>query len=154
MINAGTQFKPNTVTGALAYAPHELVYDDKLVDSTQAAALQNGQPVVLTATGTVKAAAAGDTIYGIVPFDPISNSYAANERISVATGDVYYFKAGAAIAAGAQVTPDFANIGNVLTAAVGEAAVSVLGTAVTQAAEAGQFIKVEIKPSVLPAEEE
>lgn len=110
--------------------------------------LKAGDIVTLDSTSTnphcpvIKKAGVTDTIYGVIPYDAIKNSYVGNDKVMVAVEGSYIYKIAAdAITLGAdlyfntsmQVT-DTATPGN-----------SILGTANTYATATGDFVQVKLK---------
>lgn len=119
-----------------------------VVADSQATPLKAGDFVKLNTSSTnidapeVLAAAASDTVFGVVKVTPRNNSFAAGEKVAIAqAGDVILLPAGAAIAVGAELYHNADN--EVVSSDPGSG--TKCGIALTYAAAKGDLVQVQIK---------
>lgn len=140
------QFAPNSpVAGLYVYMANLPQLHNVIVSATQTDALMAGAVLTLDSASTntnasvAKQATAGDTILGILTYNPIQTLYNAGDRVAVAReNDVVWMPASAAIEAGASVTFNENN-----QVATGTA--NTIGVALTPATAEGDFVQVELK---------
>lgn len=140
------QFAPNTpVAGLYVYMANLPQLHNVIVSTAQTTELVAGAVLTLDSASTntnapiAKQATAGDTILGVLVYNPIQTLYKAGDRVAVAReNDIIWMSASAAIAAGASVTFD----GNNQVAA---GTTNTIGTALTPATAKGDFVQVELK---------
>lgn len=139
------------VRGNLALLPNQKILQGCVVSSNETATLVPGDVVTL-ATGdnanqiVVKKAAVTDLPFGVVVASAIKTGYAAGEHVSVLPEEGYvYLVAGGAIARGAKVqfNPTTGKVDDTTTASNGY-----VGIALTTAAADGDFVIVQVKPSI------
>lgn len=124
--------------------PHNCIVSDVV---TEEAPLKAGDIVTLDTTSTnshcpvIKKAGVTDTIFGVIPYDAIKNSYTAKQKVMVAIEGSYVYKTAAGV-----VTPgaDLYFNTNMQVSATATAGNSILGTANTYAA-ANDFVQVKLK---------
>lgn len=135
--------------GLYVYMPNAPEPHNCIVSASQSTPLVAGDILTLDTTSTnphcpvVKKAAVTDKIYGVIPFDVISNTYAAGEKCMAAIeGSYIYLTAAKTIALGADLYFD-AN-GDVTDSAP-DANSSIIGTANNYAAAKGDFVQVKLR---------
>jgi hypothetical protein len=113
----------------------------KMLTKITAASFASGQyrACVLNSSGLAAVPANGAAIYGVVQNDPLSG-----EAATIMTDGVTKWEAGAAIAAGANVTTE--NDGRCITAVAGDV---ICGIAETPAGAAGVYISVKLDRGTL-----
>lgn len=140
------QFAPNTPVAGLYVSMANLPQlHNVIVSATQATELVAGAVLTLDSASTntnapvAKQAAAGDTILGVLVYNPIQTLYKAGDRVAVAReNDVIWMPASAAIAAGSLVTFNENN-------QVATGTTNTIGVALTPATAEGDFVQVELK---------
>lgn len=141
------QFEPNVpVDGMYVYQANLPQLHNVIVSESQSTALKAGDVVVLDTASTntyapvCLKASAGAVPFGIVTYTPVTNSFAAGERVGIAReNDIIWKTAGSAVAVGDYVA--IAADDMVDTATTG----GVIGIALTPAASEGDLIQVELK---------
>lgn len=139
------QFAPNTpVDGMYVYMANLPQLHNVIISQAQENELMAGAVLAIDTTSTntnapvVKQAAAGDTILGVLSYNPVQTLYKAGDRVGVArANDIVWKPAAGAIAAGAAVT--FNEQNQVVTGTT-----NIIGIALTPAAAAGDFVQVEL----------
>lgn len=133
--------------GLYVYMPNAPQPHNCIVSDAQTTALVAGDIITLDTTSTnpycpvVKKAAVTDTIFGVIPFDAVKNSYSAKDKVMVAVeGSTIYKTAATAITPGATL---YFNANGQVTATA-TAGNSTLGTANAYAA-ANSFVQVNLK---------
>lgn len=124
--------------------PHNCIVADSVTDE---APLRAGDIVTLDAASTnphcpvVKKAGVTDTIFGVIPYDAMKNSYIAKQKVMVAIEGSYIYKT----AAGA-ITPgaDLYFNTNMQVSATATAGNSILGNANVYA-QANDLVQVKLK---------
>ena len=144
------QFAPNVpLAGMYVYLANLPQLHNVLVASTvtDTAPLTSGAIVTLDSTSTntnapvAKQAAVTDTIFGVITYNPLKQTYIGNERVSVARdGDIVWLPAAGAVNVGAEL---YFNAQNQVTSTV-TAGNSIVGKALTKATAAGDLIQVEL----------
>lgn len=151
------QFAPNAkVAGMYAYMANLPQPHDVRVSTNQTTALNAGAiltidtTVATTTAPALKQAAVTNKIAGVLVYNPMKNSFVANDLIAIArSGDFVYLPAAAAITVGADL---YFNANNEVTATA-TAGNSIVGTAWTTAAAKGDMVKVllDFKQTTVPA---
>jgi hypothetical protein len=105
------QFAQTPVLGQLDFTVNPNIKSAKIDPASIATVLQAGQAMKLVdVAGTeviVDVAAVTDKAYGVIPYNPRKNLYAAGDTIDLACkGSVVYLETSAAIARGAKVQLD------------------------------------------------
>lgn len=137
------------IAGQAALLPNQPIIHGAIVAPTATTALVPGDIVKLSTAANladnvvVEQAAATDTPVGVVVYNAIKSSFAANERVSVfPTGAFVYLPSGeATIARGAKV--GFNENNQVVAATAGN---GVIGIAWTESTVTGDLIVVQIQP--------
>ncbi len=144
------QFAPNVpLAGMYVYMANSPQLHNVLVASTvvSTAPLVAGAIVTLDSTSTntnapvAKQAAVTDPIFGVITYNPVKQTYIANERIAIARdGDIVWLPAAAAINVGAEL---YFNTSNQVTSTP-TAGNSIVGKALTKATATGDLVQVEL----------
>ena len=142
------QFAPNVpVAGLYVYIANLPQLHNVIVSSTQATALQAGAIVTLESASenldapVVLQADVDEPIFGVVVFNPVKNEFPAGDRIAIAReNDVIWLPAAGKTAVGADLY--FTSANKVTSTAT--AGNSIVGKALTPAAEDGDLIQVEL----------
>lgn len=159
------QFAPNVpVAGLYVYQANLPQLHNVIISENQATALTYGAVVTLdgavsnTNAPAVKQAAVTNKIFGVISFNPRKATYVAGERVAIAReNDIVWMPAAGAITQGATL---YFNSSNQVTS-TGSDGYAVIGTAITSAAAANDFVQVELgfsggtaaEPSVEPSAE-
>lgn len=149
-----TNYNITPAKGQAAFLPNQPILHNCVVDPEAATPLTPGAVVTFKSTSltdltVVKQAAVTDEPCGIVVYNPIKSSFAANERVSIfPIGSFVYMPAAAAtIVNGEHVGFNSSN-----QAATDSTATHYhIGVAYTQAASAGDMIVVRIQPELIPS---
>ena len=142
------QFQPNEpVAGLYVYQANLPQLHNPIVSSNQATALVNGAVVTIdssvasTNAPVVKQAAVNDNIFGVVTFNPVKAGFVSGERVAIArANDIVWLPAAGAISAGAVL---YFNSSNKVTSTATPGN-SIIGKAITSAAQANDFVQVEL----------
>lgn len=141
-------FDIKPIVGLYVYMANLPQLHNVIVSTNQTTPLLAG--AVVTIDGTVsnpnapvaKQAAVTDEILGVVVYNPILNSFVANDRIAVAReNDVIWLPAAAAITAGSEL---YFNANNQVTSTA-TAGNTIIGKALTPATAENDLVQVELK---------
>lgn len=141
-------FDIKPITGLYVYMANLPQLHNVIVSTNQETPLMAG--AVVTIDGSIsnpyapvaKQAAVTDEILGVVVYNPILNSFVANDRIAVAReNDVIWMPAAAAITAGAEL---YFNANNQVTSTA-TAGNTIIGKALTPASAENDLVQVELK---------
>lgn len=146
------QFAPHRLRGEYLDWGLNAEVIEVMIDESQATPIYPGDALTIVATSTgklkVKAAAAGDVIFGFALFNPKYMTWKAGDILScLRDGGVIMAVTEAAVAAGAAVSYD-ATDGSVATVAGGAAACGIAMAAVA-ATEGGTLIPVLVQKPAL-----
>lgn len=143
------QFAPNTpIAGLYVYMANLPQLHNVQVSANQTTPLSAGAVLTLdssavnTNSPVAKQAGVTDSVFGVLSYNPVQNSFGSGERISVARGnDIVWMPAAGAIAEGATL---YFTADNQVTSTVTSGNTK-LGVALTPAATKGDFVQVELK---------
>lgn len=143
------QFAPNTpIAGLYVYMANLPQLHNVQVSANQTTPLSAGAVLTLdssavnTNSPVAKQAGVTDSVFGVLSYNPVQNSFGSGERISVARGnDIVWMPAAGAIAEGATL---YFTADNKVTSTVTSGNTK-LGVALTPAAAKGDFVQVELK---------
>lgn len=141
-------FDIKPITGLYVYMANLPQLHNVIVSTNQETPLMAG--AVVTIDGSIsnpnapvaKQAAVTDEILGVVVYNPILNSFVANDRIAVAReNDVIWMPAATAITAGTEL---YFNANNQVTSTA-TAGNTIIGKALTPASAENDLVQVELK---------